>query len=87
MQDYAAIITAAGGVLVSIGAAGRFVWHKISARMDDIDRKLDECEYYQSMYRTVVELLWQEVSRVAPDSTVLKRAKKLMDELKRGDGK
>lgn len=34
---------------------------------------------------TIIELLWYEVSRLAPEALVLKRAKKLLDDVKKAD--
>lgn len=77
------------GALAPLGAAGAFIWNKIEARFKLIDAKLDECEVREreSLERrgvqlTAIELLWSEVKRLAPDSTILLRVKKLLDDLK-----
>lgn len=75
--------------LAPLGAAGAFIWNKIDQRFKDIDAKLDECETRErdslerrAVQLTVIELLWQEVKRLAPGADVLQRAKKLLDDLK-----
>lgn len=58
-------------------------------RFTKIEGDLELCEERErqslgrrSVQLTVIELLWQEVMRHAPGSTVLDRAKHLLDELK-----
>lgn len=93
MSATAEIITASVAVMGALGAAGRFVWLKIEARFSHIDEQLDECrtreersQARRAVQLTVIELLWQEVQRLAPKAPVLVRAKKLLDELKTIDG-
>ncbi len=75
--------------LAPLGAAGAFIWNKIEKRFGHIENQLEECETREreSLERrgvqlTVIELLWQEVKRLAPDAPILGRAKKLLDDLK-----
>jgi len=39
----------------------------------------------RSCLTTVIELFWQEVARLSPQSPVLKRAEKLLDDMKTAD--
>lgn len=89
MADWAAIITASVGVLTPLGGGAAFVWNRIEKRFTAIDQALDQCrarehasEARRAVQLTVIELLWQEVERLAPGAKVLGRAKKLLDELK-----
>jgi hypothetical protein len=89
MTDWAQIATIAVSALTPLGAAIGFVWVKVEKRFGAIDTALAECRDREresltrrSVQLTVIELLWQEVRRYAPDSDVLRRAKHLLDELK-----
>lgn len=75
--------------LTPLGAAGAFVWNKIEKRFGQIETQLEECHDRErdsldrrAVQLTVIELLWQEVKRLAPDADILVRAKKLLDDLK-----
>lgn len=94
MSDLAALITAIVGILATVGAAGRFVWNKIEARFDAVDAELAKCEARErenqerrAVQLTVIELLWLEVKRLAPDAGVLTRAEKLLGTLRKGEMK
>ena len=85
----AEIITASGIALGTIGGGVAFIWNKVEQRFKHIEAQLDECQKRETDSHerrgaqiTVIELLWQELMRVAPDAPVLKRAKKLLDDLK-----
>lgn len=89
MSDLAAIITAAGGLLVSVGAGARFIWNKVETRFALIEAELVKCRERESESKErravqliVIEMLWQEVTRISPASKVLIRCKKLLDDLK-----
>ncbi len=85
----AEIITASGIALGTIGGGVAFIWNKVEQRFKHIEAQLLECQKRETESHerrgaqiTVIELLWQELMRVAPDALVLKRAKKLLDDLK-----
>lgn len=85
----AEIITASGIALGTIGGGVAFIWNKVEQRFKHIEAQLLECQKRETESHerrgaqiTVIELLWQELMRVAPDAPVLKRAKKLLDDLK-----
>lgn len=96
MTDWPATIGAIAGALVPAGGGIAFVWNKIEARFRKIEGQLDECHTRERQHQarehehqerravqlTVIELLWQEVSRLAPETNVLVRAKRLLDGLK-----
>lgn len=93
MSELAAIITAGTTLVVALGAGVRFLWNKIEARFVAIDAELAKChereEHSQerrAKHLTVIEILWQELQRIAPKSRVLIRAKHHLDELKTIDG-
>lgn len=88
MTEYGEIAVA---ILGSGGVAGlaKWGWAKLEKRFTDIEADLEECKAreLQSANRRAawlasIELLWQEVERLAPTSRALVRAKKLMDEIK-----
>lgn len=90
MPDWAAIIVAGGGFFGVLGGGIRFVWNKVEARFQKIETQLEECHQRELQHQerravqlTVIELLWQEVKRLAPDAGVLDRAKRLLDGLKK----
>lgn len=89
MSQLPEIITAGVAVLGAAGATGKFVWDKLERRFEAIDQALDECRQRElasqerrGVQLTVIELLWQEVKRHVPDSPVLVRAGRLLDDLK-----
>lgn len=89
MADIAAILTAVAGLLVPVGGAGAFVWRHVENRFNDIDEKLAKCEDRDRSHQerrgimtAVVELLWSAVAAASPESPVLRRAEKLMTDLK-----
>ena len=82
------VITAAVAALTPIGGGIAFIWRKIEKRFADFETRLKECQDRErasldrrAVQLTVIAILWQEVTRLAPDTTVLKRAKKLLDDL------
>lgn len=88
-MSVAEIITASVAALAPVGGGVAFVWNKVEKRFTHIEELLDECKAREAADRdrravqlTVIELLWQELKRVAPDAAVLGRAKKLLDDLK-----
>ena len=89
MADWAGLATLVSAVLTPLGVAGAFVWRELRGRFEAIATRLDDCEerHRTSAERratqlTVIELLWSEVARIAPESLVLQRAEKLLDGLK-----
>lgn len=83
------IIGAIVGGLSTVGGGAAFIWNKVEKRLAAFEAQLDECEKREresldrrAVQLTVIELLWQEVTRLAPETAVLKRAKKLLDDLK-----
>lgn len=87
MSDIAALITA---IVTPLGGAIAFVWIKLEARFKSIEERLEECRLREiesqrrsTVKLTVIELLWQEIERSTPDNAVLRRAKRLLDGLKR----
>jgi len=89
VSDIAAIMTAFAGLLVPLGGGAAFVWRHIERRFKDIYEKLAKCEERdrshqerRSIMTAVVELLWSALASASPDSPALKRAEKLMTDLK-----
>lgn len=87
--DLAAILIAGTGALGSLGTAFAFIWNKVEARFKELERKVEECEQREkkalvekAQQLTVIELLWQEVQHLAPNSEVLERAGRLLDSLR-----
>jgi hypothetical protein len=92
MNEIAAIITAATGLLIAVAGGGRFIWNKIETRFIKVEAALEEChereakgQERRAVQLTVIEILWQEIQRIAPKSNVLIRAKHHLDELKMFD--
>ena len=89
MSNFVELASAAVLVLGSIGGGARWMWLQIRGRFEAIDIELEHCrtrerddQERRGIQLSVIEILWQEVERVAPGSTVLRRAKKLLDDLK-----
>lgn len=85
----AELITAVVALLGALGAAAKFVWNKLEKRFLEIEEKLEECRkqeqvsnHRRGVLNLAVELLWQEVERLAPKSLALGRVRKHLDELK-----
>jgi hypothetical protein len=92
--ELAAIITAGGSALGAATATLKFIWNKIDRRIAHIEKELDHCrtreersQKRRAVHTLVIELLWQEVKRLAPGTTppALTRAKRLLDDIKRLD--
>jgi hypothetical protein len=89
MNELAGLITAGTGLLIAVAGGGRFIWNKIEARFERVEGALDECHQREAkgqerraVQLTVIEILWQEIQRIAPKSKVLIRAKHHLEELK-----
>ncbi len=84
MSEVATIITASVGLLGVLGGAAKFLWDKIEARFTQIEQRGQDCEERSAVQLIVIELMWQEITRLAPDgSAVLERAQRLLDKLKK----
>lgn len=92
MSDLPTILTAAGVSLPTLGAGIAFLWNKLEKRFATIERKLEECQQREdrqkqrgSVHLIVIELLWQEVTRLTgiSQNPTLNRAKSLLDGLKK----
>jgi hypothetical protein len=86
-----AACSVAGGL---VGGSIAFVWGKVEKRFLEIEGELRKCKKREdrgqerrSRQLIVIELLWQEIQRLAPGPLppVLLRAKRLLDELKTSD--
>lgn len=88
-EDLLTAVFGASGVAAVVGGAVKFVWDKIEARFKSIEDQLAECRAREETSQerratlgTVIELLWQELKRIAPDADILNRADKLMENYK-----
>lgn len=61
---------------------------KLEVDQAECERRADRAKSHSAVQLTVIELLWQEVKRLAPGPTnpVLERAEKLLDALKTKGG-
>ena len=80
---------AVGVSLPTAGAGIAWIWNRIDKRFRAIDLELEKCRdrEVESIERrgiqlAVIELLWAELVRIAPQTPVLTRGKKLLDQLK-----
>lgn len=90
-MDLAAIITSLCGALIPLGGGIAFIWNKLQARFEAIEAKLDACEQRdkanterRAVHDTVIQLLADEIERIAPASTVLAQVRTLLSRLKGG---
>lgn len=86
------IITAVVAAFLPVGGGIAFVWNKLERRFTEIEARLEEChvretesQQRRAVQLTVIELLWQELQRHTPDNPVLRRAKKLLDGLRKSN--
>lgn len=93
-NDVLATVVGSGGALTLIGAGVRFVWNKIETRFQAIEGELQHCrerelsaQASRGVHIAVIELLWQELKRFAPEpnNDAFARAKKLLDGIKPKD--
>lgn len=89
MIDWAAIITAIAALLPVFGGGVAFVWNKVERRFSAIERQLEDCHKREksaarinSTQLTVIELIWNDLKKLQPESGTLARAQKLLDDLK-----
>ncbi len=85
MENVAPILVALGGLLTALGAVAKWLWDKIESRFKVIETALEECRDHSAIKLTVIELMWQEIENLAPDSLVLRRVKRLLDGLKKAE--
>lgn len=85
----AEIITAGTVMAGTLGGGVAFVWSKVEDRFKRIEQALADCQKRETVahsrratHLTVIELLWQELQRLAPDSPTFARSKRLLDDLK-----
>lgn len=78
MSELAAIITAVGGVLASVGTGCGFVYSVVNKRIKELGKELEECEKRhqkaeQSLFQqgVLTRLGFDEFARVAPENRVL----------------
>lgn len=90
MENAAPILVAIGSLMAIIGGAFKWLWNKVElrsianeARFTAIEKALEECRTDGSIKLTVIELMWQEIEQLAPNSPVLRRVKRLLDGLKK----
>lgn len=85
--DAAALITAAGVVLSGIGGGVAFVWNKVDQRFRAIEAKQLQCERRDrrsqrriTLLKSIVEMLLQKVTDLAPNAPILDRAQQLLEQ-------
>ncbi|WP_226018408.1 hypothetical protein [Novosphingobium sp. FKTRR1] len=83
-------IVAAVPAITLCGGAITWIWNKVEKRFKRIEAELEHCRMREidalerrGTHLTVIELLWNEIKRFAPDSDVLDRAHYLLDRLKK----
>ena len=93
VSEISSIVSAGVGVASALGTAISFLWARVELTNRRTKQALKKCEDRESEGRirhhqqlTVIELLWQEIKRIAPDADVLKRARKLLDAMKHEEG-
>lgn len=97
MSDLPALITSCVALLTAGGGGVKWWLGRLDQRFAAIELKLELCEEREReaqehdlasqerrhIQLTVIELLWQELKRVAPDTQILQRAQHHLDKLKR----
>lgn len=88
MSDLAAILTAAGGLLVPVGTGIAWLANRTDKRFKAVEQKLAKCEQREiasskitAKQLIVIELLWQVASKSKSAAPVLARCKEHLDEL------
>lgn len=89
MTEWAAIITAIGGLLTVIGGGLSFLWVKVEKGFKSIEADLKQCREQETAVNrinatqlTVIELIWNDLKKLQPKSGTLARAHKLLEDLK-----
>jgi hypothetical protein len=89
MSEVAVLMTSVVGALTAAGSAVAWLWTKVEARFDDVEKKLEACEQRELLHKDttakhliVIELLWQVARKSRGASDVLERCEKLLDDLK-----
>lgn len=84
-------LVAAAPIMTLSGGAVAWLWSKIEKRFKRIEEELEKCRQRElhalerrGTHLTVIELLWNEIKRLAPDAEVLDRAQHLLERLKKG---
>ena len=92
--DISGVVTAGATIAGLLGGAISFVWVRFEITHRTVKKELQKCNEREARGRerrgvltTVIELLWQEVQRLAPDAHILLRAKKLLDDIRMEDHK
>lgn len=86
------MITALTAAMVPAGGAIAFLWNKIERRFAKLEGEqevtelhLEACRRAGALKLTVIELLFQELRRVSPESWLLDRASDMLKEARRID--
>lgn len=88
-----------GGAVVWVWTELKAFKRETRAELDEARADLEQCRLREArdqerrvieqqrrgIHRTVIELFWQEIARISPDSAVLGRGQKLMSELEDKD--
>lgn len=87
--DASSIVSVGLSVAGVLGTAVTWLWARVEKSNKEIRAELRKCSEREIRGRekhlamtTIVELLWQEVERLTPDAKILKRARKLLDDMK-----
>jgi hypothetical protein len=89
ISDLSSLTQSAVAVATALGGGIAFLWGRVEWNNRHIHAELKRCEEraeigreHRSTLTMVLELVWQELARIAPDAVVFRRAKKLLDQLK-----
>ena len=88
-SELSSAVTAGVSVAGLLGSGIAFLWVRVEWNNKKIKDELRHCEErgdigreHRATLTTVLELVWAELARVAPNAKIFKRAKVLMDQLK-----
>lgn len=89
ISDYSGVVSAGASVATILGSGIAAVWARLEYTNRKIQESLKQCEKREIAGRerrlamtTVIEVLWMELKRLSPQSDVLRRSKKLLDDIK-----
>jgi hypothetical protein len=89
LSDYSSVVIAGITAVSTLGSGIAFVWARLEYTNKKTQIALKKCEEREQFSRerraaltTVIELLWQEIKRLSPASEVLRRSKRLLDDIR-----
>ncbi len=82
MSDLTEAIQAGVAVATCLGGVIAWLWTRVERVGRRVRADLEACEDARNTQLVVIEIFWRELERLSPRSPTLKRAGKLLEEMK-----